>query len=50
MGKKCKDLLNWGRKMYIQNFGFSSILCYYVNNEVSLENVCLIGVKENNKI
>lgn len=47
IGWKCKRLLDYARKLYIDNNGFNCSLKYYVKSEVTLENVCLIGVKNN---
>ncbi|XP_031332142.1 tRNA:m(4)X modification enzyme TRM13 homolog isoform X2 [Photinus pyralis] len=50
VGKKCKDLINWGRKIYLQNQGFNCDLCYYVNSNITLENVCIIAMKANKEV
>ncbi|KAF5302490.1 hypothetical protein FQR65_LT08580 [Abscondita terminalis] len=46
VGRKCKDLINWGRKEFLQRLGFKCDLCHYVKNEVSLENICMVVTKE----
>ncbi|XP_066248789.1 uncharacterized protein [Euwallacea similis] len=45
IGRKCKNIINWGRLKYLQEFGFECLLHYYVNKEVTLENVCIVAQK-----
>ncbi|XP_071438793.1 tRNA:m(4)X modification enzyme TRM13 homolog [Hetaerina americana] len=40
-GQMVKNLLDYGRKMYLERAGYKCILRYYVHPEVSPENVCL---------
>lgn len=44
IGRKVKTLLNWGRIEYLRNLGFECHLVHYTSVDVSLENVCIIGV------
>ncbi|KAF5305500.1 hypothetical protein FQA39_LY01591 [Lamprigera yunnana] len=46
VGKKCKDLINWGRREYLRRHGFICDLYYYVQSAISLENICIIGLKK----
>lgn len=45
IGKKCKLLLNYGRFDYLKQLDFNCNLYYYVNSNVSLENVCIVACK-----
>ncbi|CAB3368246.1 Hypothetical predicted protein [Cloeon dipterum] len=46
IGRKCKLLIDQGRVAYLINSGFDSELMYYVKENVTLENVCLVALKE----
>lgn len=45
VGKKCKLILDYGRYDYLKQLDFNSNLYYYVNSDVSLENVCIVASK-----
>ncbi|XP_076760004.1 tRNA:m(4)X modification enzyme TRM13 homolog [Xylocopa sonorina] len=45
IGRKVKSLLNWGRLEYLKSVGFQSNLIYYTTTDVSLENMCIIAMK-----
>ncbi|XP_072045762.1 tRNA:m(4)X modification enzyme TRM13 homolog [Amphiura filiformis] len=44
IGRQCKRLIDLGRMAYLQDFGFKSQLVYYVDKELSLENVALVAL------
>lgn len=46
IGRKAKTLLNWGRLVFLQNVGFQAELFYYVSTDISLENMCIVAVRE----
>lgn len=46
VGKFCKYVLNWGRLEYLQEKGFSSKLNFYINEDISPENLCIVAVKQ----
>lgn len=46
VGWKCKRILDYARKVYMEENGFDCTLKYYVKAETTLENVCLIGCKK----
>lgn len=43
IGRKCKRIIDWGRKTYLEERGFRCLLHFYVKEDVSPENVCLIA-------
>jgi len=43
IGKKCKDLINTGRILFLQENGFDAELIYYVEQHISLENTLLVA-------
>lgn len=45
IGKRCKTILNWGRLEYLKLLGFECFLHYYVEPCISLENVCIVAVR-----
>lgn len=45
VGNRSKYILNWGRKEFVEKFGFKSKLHYYVDKNTSLENVCIVIYK-----
>lgn len=45
VGRRAKQLLDWGRVLYLRGCGFEARLCYYVPASVSLENVCIVAKK-----
>ncbi|XP_066150943.1 tRNA:m(4)X modification enzyme TRM13 homolog isoform X2 [Euwallacea fornicatus] len=49
IGRKCKNIINWGRLRYLQEFGFECSLHYYVDKEITLENVCIVAQRVPNK-
>lgn len=46
IGRKAKTLLNWGRLIFLQSVGFQAELFYYISTDVSLENMCIVAVRE----
>ncbi|XP_018323302.1 tRNA:m(4)X modification enzyme TRM13 homolog isoform X2 [Agrilus planipennis] len=46
IGFKCKHIIDWGRKCYLDELSFYSVLHYYVNPNVTLENVCIVAINE----
>ncbi|KAJ6638621.1 tRNA:m(4)X modification enzyme TRM13 like [Pseudolycoriella hygida] len=50
IGMKCKRILDYARIQFLHENGFTTSLKYYVTSDVTLENVCLIGITSNNKI
>lgn len=46
IGLKCKDIINWGRRVYLELQGFDCSFYYFVPSLVSLENVCMVAVKQ----
>lgn len=45
IGKKAKLLIDYGRFYYLLNNKFNCHLYYYVEQDVTLENVCIVGTK-----
>lgn len=45
IGRKCKYIINWGRLKYLQKLNFDCSLHYYVDKDITLENVCIVAVK-----
>ncbi|XP_028035654.1 tRNA:m(4)X modification enzyme TRM13 homolog isoform X1 [Bombyx mandarina] len=45
VGRRAKALLDWGRKLYLEEKGFNVKLCHYVPIGVSPENVCIVATK-----
>ncbi|XP_044261825.1 tRNA:m(4)X modification enzyme TRM13 homolog isoform X1 [Tribolium madens] len=43
LGRRAKALLNWGRLQFLEGLGFECRLHYYVEADVSLENVCIVA-------
>ncbi|XP_019875165.2 tRNA:m(4)X modification enzyme TRM13 homolog [Aethina tumida] len=43
IGRRSKNLINWGRLLYLQKMGFQCYLHYYTDKNVSLENVCIVA-------
>uniref|UniRef100_A0A336MJC2 tRNA:m(4)X modification enzyme TRM13 n=1 Tax=Culicoides sonorensis TaxID=179676 RepID=A0A336MJC2_CULSO len=46
VGWKCKRILDYARKVYMDQNGFECNLKYYVKSDVTLENVCLVGIRK----
>ncbi|ORX88335.1 DUF715-domain-containing protein [Basidiobolus meristosporus CBS 931.73] len=44
IGRQCKRILDMGRVKYLERLGFDAQLVYYVDREISLENLALIAV------
>lgn len=44
LGYKCKRILDFGRYRYLKENGFETELIYYVEPEISLENLALIAI------
>lgn len=45
LGFKAKAILDWGRISYLRKQGFDANLHFYVDKDVSLENVCIVATK-----
>ncbi|EFA11905.1 tRNA:m(4)X modification enzyme TRM13 homolog-like Protein [Tribolium castaneum] len=45
LGRRSKAILNWGRLQFLEGLGFECRLHYYVEADVSLENVCIVAKK-----
>ncbi|KAJ8967841.1 hypothetical protein NQ317_005512 [Molorchus minor] len=43
IGRKSKNIINWGRLVYLEKLGFKCALHYYVESTISLENVCVVA-------
>ncbi|XP_070508461.1 tRNA:m(4)X modification enzyme TRM13 homolog [Chironomus tepperi] len=43
VGWKCKRLLDYARVEYMRELGYDTDLCYYVDKEQTLENICIFG-------
>ncbi|XP_076275542.1 tRNA:m(4)X modification enzyme TRM13 homolog [Rhynchophorus ferrugineus] len=43
IGRKCKNIINWGRLNYLESQGLSSFLHNYVTKDTTLENVCIVS-------
>lgn len=50
IGFKCKRILDYARKIFMEKHGFECSLKYYVTKDITLERVCLIGKRVNKKI
>lgn len=46
VGWKCKRIIDYGRKVYMEENGFDCSLKFYIKSETTLENVCLIGKRK----
>ena len=44
IGRQCKRLIDIGRLMYLERLGFKGHLVYYIDRELSLENVAMVAV------
>lgn len=40
-----KHILNWGRLYYLEKNKFKCYLHFYVDKDITLENVCIVAVK-----
>lgn len=49
IGQKCKRLIDFARICYMEKNGFKCSLKRYVNSDITLENICLVAIYENNK-
>lgn len=47
VGRRCKHIIDWGRLKYLEGEGMKCAMNVYVNQNVSLENVCLVAFYEN---
>lgn len=47
IGRRCKQIIDWGRLKFLENQGFKCDMHYYVTADVSLENVCIVAVNKN---
>lgn len=47
IGLKCKNLMNWGRLQFIKDIGFDCALHYYINSDITPENVCIVARNKN---
>ncbi|ENN78932.1 hypothetical protein YQE_04609, partial [Dendroctonus ponderosae] len=48
IGQGCKNVLNWGRLRYLEANNFKCSLHYYVDKDITLENVCIVALKQKN--
>ncbi|XP_048522983.1 tRNA:m(4)X modification enzyme TRM13 homolog isoform X2 [Dendroctonus ponderosae] len=46
IGQRCKNVLNWGRLRYLEANNFKCSLHYYVDKDITLENVCIVALKQ----
>ncbi|CAG9856571.1 unnamed protein product [Phyllotreta striolata] len=46
VGRRSKNVLNWGRLHFLEQCGFKCYLHYYVDKDITLENVCIVAVKQ----
>lgn len=46
IGKLCKQLLNMGRVVYMQNHGYDARLIEFIDFDITPENICLIVVPD----
>ncbi|KAK9764933.1 tRNA:m4X modification enzyme [Basidiobolus ranarum] len=44
IGRQCKRIFDMGRVTYLQKHGFDARLVYYVDKDISLENLALVAV------
>ena len=44
IGRQCKRLIDIGRMAYLEGLGFKPRLVYYVDRELSLENIALVAI------
>lgn len=49
IGWKCKRLLDYARVEYMRNLGYDTNLCFYVEKEQTLENICIFGKMKEDK-
>lgn len=50
IGWKCKRLLDYARLQYLNENGYETRLCYYIEKSVTPENVCILAkLRENDK-
>ncbi|XP_055321810.1 tRNA:m(4)X modification enzyme TRM13 homolog [Sitodiplosis mosellana] len=47
IGQKCKRLIDYARICYMQQNGFNCSLKRYVSSDITLENICLVAIHEN---
>lgn len=47
IGQKCKRLIDYARICYMQRNGFKCSLKRYVSSDITLENICLVAIHEN---
>lgn len=47
IGRRCKHIIDWGRLIFLEEQGLNCFLHFYVTPDVSLENVCLVGINKN---
>ncbi len=45
IGLQCKRLIDTGRMKYLEQYGYSTELMYYVDSDVTLEDVVLLAKK-----
>ncbi|XP_050308508.1 tRNA:m(4)X modification enzyme TRM13 homolog [Anthonomus grandis grandis] len=45
IGRKCKNVINYGRLLFLEQFGLKCQLHFYVEKDVTLENVCIVAYK-----
>lgn len=47
IGQKCKRLIDFARICYMEQHGFKCSLKRYVSSDITLENICLVAIHEN---
>lgn len=47
IGQKCKRLIDYARICYMEQNGFKCSLKQYVSSDITLENICLVAIHEN---
>ncbi|XP_072379376.1 tRNA:m(4)X modification enzyme TRM13 homolog [Diabrotica undecimpunctata] len=45
VGRKSKNILNWGRLHFLEKLNFKCYLHHYVDQTVTLENVCIVAMR-----
>ncbi|CAG9765306.1 unnamed protein product [Ceutorhynchus assimilis] len=45
IGRRCKNIINWGRLMHLKEHNLECFLHYYVETSITLENVALVAIK-----
>ncbi|XP_055699085.1 tRNA:m(4)X modification enzyme TRM13 homolog [Phlebotomus papatasi] len=50
LGIRCKRILDYARIVYLRQNQYDASLIYYVNRDITLENVCIVATHESNKL